>query len=76
MFSSNSQPGNTALRLCVTSQDRDLTPVIIRPTHIAAVQISTADAATNSGVSQGRASWMWWQSSDGQREKVLDAGRA
>jgi hypothetical protein len=67
------QPGTTALRSSVLSQERDLTPVIIRPTEIAPVQSSTADAATSGGLSKGRASRIWWQSREGQREKLLDA---
>jgi hypothetical protein len=63
------QPGTNALR----SQERDLTPVIIRPTEIAPVQSSTADATTSGGLSKGRGSRMWWQSREGQREKLLDA---
>jgi hypothetical protein len=70
----SSQPGTTALSPSVTSQERDLTPVIIRPTHIA--QYQGADASTSSGLSHGRASRMWWQSREGQREKILDTVRA
>jgi hypothetical protein len=58
------------------SQERDLTSVIIRPTHIAQDQGSTPGAATSSGLSEGRASQMRWQSSDGQREELLDSVRA
>jgi hypothetical protein len=68
MFSS--QPGTIALHPSVPSQERDLTPVIIRPTHIAPDQGSTPGAATKSSLSQVCASWMWWQSSDGQRNAV------
>jgi hypothetical protein len=67
------QTGTTALGPSVPSQERDLTPVIIRPTHIAEDQGSTAVAATSSGLSEGRASRMCWQSSVGQSEELLDA---
>jgi hypothetical protein len=43
--------------------------------HIAQDQGSTAGTVTSSGLSEGRASRMSWQSSDGQREELLDALR-
>ena len=67
------QPGTTALRPSVPSQERDWTSVIIQPTHIPQDQWSTAGAAKSSGLSQGRASRMWWQSRGEQREELLDA---
>jgi hypothetical protein len=70
------QPGTTAAPPSVPSQKRELAPVIIRPTHIAPDQGSTHTAAESSGLSEGRASWMWWQSRDGQWEELLDAVRA
>jgi hypothetical protein len=51
MFSS--QPGTTALRPSLPSQERDWTSVFIQSTHIPQDQGSTADAATSSGLSQG-----------------------
>jgi len=66
------QPGTTALCPSVPSQKRDWTTVIIHPTHIPQAQRSTVGAATSSGLSQGRASQMWWQSHDIQREELLD----
>jgi hypothetical protein len=74
MFSS--QPGTTAEPPSGPSQERNLTPVIIRPTHIAPDQGLTHGAAKSSGLSEGRASWMWWQSRDGQWKELLDAVRA
>jgi hypothetical protein len=67
------QPRTTALRPSVPSQERDLTSVITRPTHIAQDQGSTPDTATVSGWSEGRASRMWSQSRNEQREDLLDA---
>jgi hypothetical protein len=71
-----SQPGTTSLRPSVPSQESDWTSVPIRSTHIAQEQGLTPSDATSSGLSQGRASWMWCQNRDGQREEVLDAVRA
>ena len=55
------------------SEERDWTSVNIQPTHILQDQGSTAEAATSSGLSQGRASRMWWQSRDEQREELVDS---
>ena len=57
----------------MSSQGKDWTTVIIQPTHIPRDQWSTAGAATSSGLSQGRASRMWWQNRDDQRAELLDA---
>ena len=57
------------------SEERDWTSVINRPTHMPQDRWSTAGAATSSGLSQGRASRMWRQSRDEQREEFLDAVR-
>jgi len=56
----------------VPSQERDLTSVNIQPSHIPQDQSSTAGAATSSGLSQGRASRMCYQSRDEQREELQD----
>jgi hypothetical protein len=69
------QPGITALRPSVPSQERDLTPVTIRRNHIAQDPRSAAGAATSSGLSEGRGPRMSWQSSVGQSEELLDAVR-
>ena len=69
----SSQPGTTALRPSVPSQERDRTSVMIQHTHIPQDEWSRAGAATSSGLSQGRASWMWLQSRGKQREGLLDA---
>jgi hypothetical protein len=57
----------------VPSQERDWTSVIIQPTRIQQDQGWPAGAATWSGLSQGRASRMWWQSREEQRDEILDA---
>jgi hypothetical protein len=57
----------------VPCQQRDWSSTILEPTHIPRDQWSTAGAATSSGLSQGRASWMWLQSRDEQRTELLDA---
>ena len=67
------QPGTTALVPPVPSQERDWTTVTTRGTAIPQDQESTAGAATSSGLPQGRASRMCWQSHDEQREELLDA---
>ena len=46
---------------------------MIQHTHIPQDEWSRAGAATSSGLSQGRASWMWLQSRGEQREGLLDA---
>jgi hypothetical protein len=56
----------------VPSQERDWTSVIIQPTHIPQDQRSTVGASMSSGLSQGHASRMWWQSRDIQQEELLD----
>jgi hypothetical protein len=67
------QPETTALRPSVPSQERDLTSVITRHTHKAQDQGSAPGAATSSGLSEGHAYRMWWQSRYEQREDLLDA---
>jgi len=57
----------------VPCQQRDWSCTILEPTHIPRDQWSTAGAATSSGLSQGCASRMWWQSRDDQRAELLDA---
>jgi hypothetical protein len=75
MFSS--QPGTTAMRPSVSSQEIDSNSVIIQPiiqpTHIPQDQALKDGAAMSSGLSQERPSWMWWQSRDVQWEELLDA---
>jgi len=68
-----SQPGTTALRPSISSQESDSSSITIQPTHIPQDQGWKAGAATSSGLSRGRPFRKWWQSRDEQREKLLDA---
>ena len=71
----SSQPGTTALHPSMPSQERDRTSVMIQHTHIPQDERSRAGAATSSGLSQGRASWMWLQNRGEQWEGLLDVVR-
>jgi hypothetical protein len=72
-FMFNSQARNAALRPSVSSAEGDWRPVVIPATHIPQDQGSTSRAETSSISSQGRVSRTRWESSDEQRDVVLDA---
>jgi len=72
----SSQPGTTALRPSVPSQERDWTSIIMEPTQIPQDQWSTAGAATTGGLSRGHIQHDPWSTAGAATSSDWSQGRA